>query len=63
MSREHCRDCKEAGKHVQHCVSINTAARGLIHALEHYRDEEASQFCAKSAAIFFWIHHEIYSKF
>lgn len=32
----------EAGRVVQHCVSINTAAQRLMRALEHCRDEEAS---------------------
>lgn len=42
--RELHRDCMETGRAVQHCISINTAAEGLMYALEHCCDEETGHW-------------------
>jgi len=51
--RELRQDCTEADGAVRLCALSNIAARGSMHALARYRDEEASHRLTKADAVFF----------
>ena len=60
--RELCRDCTEAVKAVQSCVSPKIAIQGSMNALARYRGEEASHRLTRNAVVFFSRHHAIFSE-
>ncbi len=57
-----CQDCMETDETVQYHVLSNIATRGSVHVLVHYCGEAANHCLPEAVAIFFSLHHTVFSQ-